>query len=130
MEATDEKPPSAIALRQGYEPPDLNVKGLLVFLIIFLLMAVVIHVGIWFLNEYLSGRPRRRRGEVGGAGGAAILATGRAADRVAQPDAVAGHGRSPPCRSRAVRATRMEVRPGDRLGRHPRLHREPAGRTV
>ncbi len=58
MEATDEKPPSAIALRQGYEPPDLNVKGLLVFLIIFLLMAVVIHVGIWFLNEYLSGRPR------------------------------------------------------------------------
>jgi hypothetical protein len=58
MEGIDEKPPSPIALRQGYEPPDLNVRGLLIFLVVFLVTAVVIHVGIWFLNEYLLRRPR------------------------------------------------------------------------
>lgn len=58
MESLEQQTPSPLALKQGYEPPDISVKGLLVFLVIFLVMAVVIHVGIWFLNESLLHRRR------------------------------------------------------------------------
>jgi hypothetical protein len=58
MEPTHEQPPSPAALRQGYEPPGVSVKALGVFLVLFLLMAVAVHAGIWFLNKHLLDRPR------------------------------------------------------------------------
>jgi hypothetical protein len=53
-----EQPPSTESLRQGYEPPDVNNRGLLIFFAIFVLTAVVINLGLWGLIKYYVSLPR------------------------------------------------------------------------
>src|SRR5580704_11187778 len=58
MMQTAEKPPSPEALRQGYEPPDVGNRGLLIFFVIFLATAVVVNLGLWGLLKIYMSEPR------------------------------------------------------------------------
>lgn len=50
--------PSAEALEQGYEPESLRFRGVVIFVICFVLTGVIIHVIIWFLLIGLRERER------------------------------------------------------------------------
>src|SRR6202034_1173719 len=52
MTQTAEQPPSPQALERGYEPPEVNNRGLVVFFIIFAAVAVIINVGLWGLFKF------------------------------------------------------------------------------
>jgi hypothetical protein len=58
MTRTAEKPPTPEALRQGYEPPDVGNRGLLIFFVIFLATAVVVNLGLWGLLKIYISEPR------------------------------------------------------------------------
>lgn len=56
-QSSEQLPPSG-ALARGYEGDDLNVRGLLIFLICFLVTAVVIHIMLWQLLKHYFATPR------------------------------------------------------------------------
>jgi hypothetical protein len=58
MTETEEHPPTSETVAQGYEPPDINVRGVVVFLMIFLVGAIIIQVGLWGVLKVYSGLPR------------------------------------------------------------------------
>jgi hypothetical protein len=58
MTQTERQPPTPQALKQGYEPSDINVRALFVFIIIFILSAVVIQIGLWELLKFYTSLPR------------------------------------------------------------------------
>ncbi len=58
MTHADQQSPSPQALQQGYERSEVSVRGLMIFLVIFLVSAVVIHAGVWILAEYYLAQPR------------------------------------------------------------------------
>jgi hypothetical protein len=58
MSQTDEQSPSPQVLEQGYEPSDVSVRGLMIFLVIFVVGAVVIQFGLWELVKYYVSLPR------------------------------------------------------------------------
>ena len=53
-----EHSPSAEALARGYEPSDVSYNGLFMFVVFFLLTAVVLHTGLWVLLVYYLHVPR------------------------------------------------------------------------
>ncbi len=53
-----EQPPSPQALKQGYEPPDVSNRGLLIFFIIFVLFGAAVQAGVWMLTKYYLNLPR------------------------------------------------------------------------
>jgi hypothetical protein len=58
MTQTEEKPPSQETIRRGYELPDVSVKGLLIFFVIFLVMGALVHLCAWTLTVYFLHQPR------------------------------------------------------------------------
>jgi len=58
MTESEPQSPSREALEQGYEPSDVNVRGLLIFVIIFVVGAVVIQAGLWGLLKFYNSLPR------------------------------------------------------------------------
>ena len=58
MTQTEEKPPSQETIRRGYELPDVSVKGLVIFFIVFVLMGALVHVCAWMLTIYFLHQPR------------------------------------------------------------------------
>ncbi len=52
------KPVSRQALEQGYELPGVNLKGLTLFVVFFILAAVVLHAALWVLLKYYVGERR------------------------------------------------------------------------
>ena len=50
--------PEAEALQLGYQPEAIRVRGLVIFVICFVITAAVLHVGIWFLQMALDSRNR------------------------------------------------------------------------
>ena len=58
MTQSSEQLPLPDALARGYEGDDLNVRGLLIFVIIFLITAVVLHILLWILLKYYFATPR------------------------------------------------------------------------
>jgi hypothetical protein len=57
-ETTDQLPPEEI-LKQGYEPPDVNMRGLMIFFAIFLAVAVGLNFGLWGLLKVYLAEPRK-----------------------------------------------------------------------
>lgn len=58
MTQSGEQSPTPEALEKGYEPSDANYNGLLMFVVFFLLTAVVLHTGLWVLLNYYLELPR------------------------------------------------------------------------
>ena len=58
MTQETEQLPSPQALKQGYEPPDVSNRGLLIFFVLFIGMGVVVQVGLWWLTKYYIHQPR------------------------------------------------------------------------
>ena len=58
MTHSTQQPPSPQSLRQGYEPPDVNNVGMLIFFVIFVLTAIVIYLGLWGLIKFYDATPR------------------------------------------------------------------------
>lgn len=58
MTETPEKPPSEKSLQLGYEPPGVNNLGLLIFFVIFILVAVGLQFGLWGLLKVYLHEPR------------------------------------------------------------------------
>jgi hypothetical protein len=56
-QSSEEVPPQQI-LRKGYEAADVSVRGLLWFVVIFLLTAAVLHTALWFLLKHYVSVPR------------------------------------------------------------------------
>ena len=50
--------PEAEAMQLGYQPEAVRVRGLVIFVIIFVITAAVLHVGIWLLQMALESRNR------------------------------------------------------------------------
>lgn len=51
MATAQDHPPSPESLRRGYEVHGVNARGLVIFLICFVLTAVVIHWGLWVMAK-------------------------------------------------------------------------------
>ena len=58
MTETTEQPPSQQTIRQGYEPPDVNNRALLIFAVIFVLFAIGANIGLWGLLKFYISEPR------------------------------------------------------------------------
>jgi hypothetical protein len=59
MSQTTTTSPTAKALKQGYEPSDVNTRGLLIFFICFALGGIVVQGGLWWLfKDYYMHQPR------------------------------------------------------------------------
>jgi len=63
MEEPELQKPSAESLQAGYETSGVNIKGLVVFVVVLIVTAAVLHVGMWYLMwgfvryDRLSDRP-------------------------------------------------------------------------
>lgn len=58
MTQVAQHPPDPQALKQGYEPPDVSVRGVVIFLIIFIVSGVILSWGLWELCRYYMTVPR------------------------------------------------------------------------
>ena len=58
MPSESNQPVSPEALQRGYESHGVNYKGLMIFLLVFILTAVVLHAGLWFLLKFYLGMER------------------------------------------------------------------------
>src|SRR5260221_202913 len=58
MTQVAQHPPDPQALEQGYEPPDVNYRGLTIFLVVFIASGVVVQGGLWELCKYYVSVPR------------------------------------------------------------------------
>ncbi|HSV13530.1 MAG TPA: hypothetical protein VLI90_04680 [Tepidisphaeraceae bacterium] len=58
MAQAQDQLPSADALQRGYESITVSNRGLLIFLICFILTAVVLHWAMWVLIKYYAGMTR------------------------------------------------------------------------
>jgi hypothetical protein len=58
MTQTEEQPPTQETIRRGYELPDVSVKGLLIFFVIFVVMGAAAHICAWFLTIHFLEQPR------------------------------------------------------------------------
>ena len=52
------RPPSPEAIARGYELSDAGTRGLLMFVIYFILTAIVLHLLLWFLLKHYVSIPR------------------------------------------------------------------------
>ena len=52
------RPPPRRIVEQGYEPPDVSNRGLLIFFLVFVVVGALINVGIWGLLKVYMAEPR------------------------------------------------------------------------
>src|SRR5438874_1646057 len=63
MASNEPHPPSPEAVRQGYEPSAIRVRGLVVFFVGLVAAAVFLHALLWFLLRGLLRADRRERND-------------------------------------------------------------------
>ena len=50
--------PSPESIKAGHEVSDVSIRGILLFIVALVLVAVVIHVGLWFMHQGFLNRER------------------------------------------------------------------------